>query len=126
MSESLSRGQHSKVWNYRFDVSTVEQTAAGLGVPHTFDTPAIFGPYYQGPAVAASLSVQPFTTYNAPIVPIEMNYYISFVRTLNPNTFRAKDAPIWEPFEGKNGQQRLLFEINGTTMEAVPKAQQER
>ncbi|THW47292.1 carboxylesterase family protein [Aureobasidium pullulans] len=126
MSESLSRGQRSKVWNYRFDVSTVDETAAGLGVPHTFDTPAIFGPYYQGPAVAASLSVQPFTTYNAPIVPIEMNYYISFVRTLNPNTFRAKDAPIWEPFEGKNGQQRLLFEINGTTMEAVPKAQQER
>ncbi|THZ87924.1 carboxylesterase family protein, partial [Aureobasidium pullulans] len=126
MSESLSRGQLNKVWNYRFDVSTVEQTAAGLGVPHTFDTPAIFGPYYRGPAVAASLSVQPFTTYDAPIVPIEMNYYISFVRTLNPNTFKAKDAPIWEPFEGKNGQQRLLFEINGTTMEAVPKAQQER
>ena len=45
MADSLSSGQRNSVWNYRFDVSTIEETALGNGVPHTFDTPAIFGPY---------------------------------------------------------------------------------
>ncbi|KAG9736307.1 carboxylesterase family protein, partial [Aureobasidium melanogenum] len=126
VAESLSFGQQNSIWNYRFDVSTIEETALGNGVLHAFDTPAIFGPYYQGSIVEATIQVHPFSTYDASIVPIEMNYYISFVRRLNPNTFKAKQAPIWEPFEGKHGKQRLLLGINDTRMEEVPKAQQDR
>ncbi|KAG9543098.1 carboxylesterase family protein, partial [Aureobasidium melanogenum] len=126
MADSLSFGQQNSVWNYRFDVSTIEETALGNGVLHAFDTPAIFGPYYQGSTVEATIQVHPFSTYDASIVPIEMNYYISFVRSLNPNTFKVEQAPIWEPFEGKHGKQRLLLELNDTRMEEVPKAQQDR
>lgn len=126
IAESLSLGQRNRVWNYRFDVSTIEETALGNGVLHAFDTPAIFGPYYQGSAVEETIQVYPFSNYDASIVPIEMNYYISFVRSLNPNTFRAKQAPMWEPFEGKHGKQRLLLAINSTRMEEVPQAQQDR
>lgn len=70
--------------------------------------------------------MHPFSTYDASIVTIEMNYYISFVRSLNPNTLKAKQAPIWEPFEDKHGKQRLLFEIKNTRMEEVRKAQKDR
>jgi carboxylesterase type B len=114
MTESLPFGQQNSVWDYRFDVSITEETALGNGVLHAFDTAAIFGPYYQGSTVEATIQVHPFSTYDASIVPIEMNHYISFVRSLSPNTSRAEQAPIWEPFEGKHGKQRLLLEINDT------------
>lgn len=98
----------------------------GNGVLHAFDTPAIFGPYYQGSIVEATIQVHPFSTYDASIVPIEMIYYISFVRSLSPNNFRAEQSHIWEPFEGKHGKQRSLLEINDTRMGEVPKVQQDQ
>jgi hypothetical protein len=35
-------------------------------------------------------------TYNAHIVPIIMNYWISFVRDLSPNSHKYQEAPHWE------------------------------
>ena len=107
-----------QVWNYHFNVVDATNTDNGLGVPHTFEIPAIFGPD------STSSSQSSFSTYNAAIVPIVMNYWISFVRDLDPNPRRAPQAPYWEPF--LNVKQRLLLEINSTRIELVPQDQLNR
>lgn len=115
---ALSDKNSSNVWNYNFNISSTQNIAAGLGATHTFDTAAILGPYYDGiPTKASQLS---FTTYNAPVVPILMDYYISFVKSLSPNTYKNSTAPEWTPYRGTNGIQRLLFNTGSTAMEDVP------
>lgn len=113
----------SQSWNYRYNVQDPNYIAQGLGVPHTSESPAIFG-IGQTPAGAPSLS-----TTNAGIVPLMMSYYLSFVKTLNPNNLRAADAPYWAPYEGSNGKQapqRLRIETGSTKMEKVPAVQEQR
>jgi len=110
----------SQSWNYRYNVQDQANIAAGLGVPHTSETPAIFGVGYAG-GEGGSLA-----TDNAAIVPIVMDYYISFVKTLDPNKLRNEAAPYWAPFEVQGVQQRLKIETGSTEMEAVPQAQKER
>ena len=106
----------SKSWNYRYNVADKGLVAAGLGVPHVSEKPAIFGPNMAG-ACGTSCS---YETYNAPIVPVVMNYWISFVRSLNPNTHKYKSAPEWQPWAGGR---RLKFELGKTGMESVPRSQ---
>jgi len=118
---NIVSGALSKVWNYRYNVTSLSNIAAGLGTTHTFELPAILGPGNAGDSVSAS-------GYNAQIVPVVMDYWISFVESLNPNTFRSGDSPVWEGF-GSGGEQngrRLLLETNGTVMETVPRDQVER
>jgi len=117
ISQYLSASQS---WNYRYNVQDQANIAMGLGVPHTSETPAIFGVGYAG-GEGTSLA-----TYNAAVVPIVMDYYISFVKTLDPNTLRNEAAPYWAPFEVQGVQQRLKIEMGSTEMEAVPQAQKER
>lgn len=99
-----------KIWRYRFNMQDPPQIAAGLGVPHAFDTDAIFGPGYAGSYAASFVGV------NADIVPATMHYYISFVRSLDPNRYRADTAPQWQPWGGGRGR-RLRLETNRTVME---------
>lgn len=106
----------SKVWNYRYNVIDPGNVAAGLGVTHTFETAAIFGPGFAG-SVADS-----YYTTNAEIVPVVMNYYISFIRALDPNVYRYPGTPVWETWGDFGGGRgfRLKFETNDTVMEEVP------
>ncbi|KAK8056066.1 hypothetical protein PG993_001293 [Apiospora rasikravindrae] len=100
------------VWGYRYNVADAVNAALGIGVPHLFESFAIFGPdnsYY---------------TYNAPMVPLVMDYWISFVRALNPNPFRSPGAPAWEQWGA--GKRRLLLETGKTAMESTPKEQRAR
>lgn len=104
------------VFNYHTDIIDQMNIALGLGVPHTFETTAIFGPDNAGPCDECS-----FETYNAPIVPVIMDYWISFVRTLNPNRFKDPGAPAWEPWgNGGEERQRIRFQTNNTAMEIAP------
>ncbi|KAI0419730.1 Alpha/Beta hydrolase protein [Xylaria grammica] len=85
-------GNGSRAWGYRYDVEDAAEVAAGLGVPHVFDSWAIFGPDSQaGPGGAP----ESYYTYNAGVVPVMMDYYISFVRTLDPSRLRYAAAPRW-------------------------------
>lgn len=64
-----------------------------------------------------------YSTYNAPIIPIVMDYWISFVRELSPNRYKSAAAPHWESFgDGR----RLVLRTNATGMEVVDGAQWER
>ncbi|RFU75903.1 hypothetical protein TARUN_6365 [Trichoderma arundinaceum] len=102
-----------RVWNYRYNVFDPDNVAAGLGVPHTFETSAVFGPGYAGGASAS------YYTTNAAIVPVTMHYFISFVTKLNPNKAKYHSAPNWDPW-GQGTGERIRLETNNTAMEPVP------
>lgn len=61
-------------------------------MPHVSEKPAIFGPGNDGECVDCS-----YSAYNSSIVPVVMNYWISFMRSLDPNTHRDPTAPEWQP-----------------------------
>jgi len=107
------------VWNYSFNISAAADWANGLGAYHTVDTGAIFGPSYNGaptdPAVVA------YETVNKAVVPLMMGYYLSFVKTLDPNTARMTGAPAWDAF-GTAGGRRMSFQSSDTLMQDVPAA----
>lgn len=109
-----------RVWNYRYNVQDQRLVDLGLGVPHTFETPAIFGVQNTGEDADSS-----YRTYNKDIVPIVMNYWISFVRSLDPNTHKHKEAPTWESW-GSAGGKRLVLETNRSRMEDLPAEEVER
>ncbi|KAJ7193192.1 Alpha/Beta hydrolase protein [Mycena rebaudengoi] len=102
------------VWNYRFSVVQEDAATAGLGVPHASELPAIFGPTF-----IPGGSSTTFATTNAPIVPVVMNYWISFIRSLNPNPHRFAGTPEWVQFNARN-QRRLKFVLNDTHVEEIP------
>lgn len=109
-----------KSWSYRYNVQDIDNEKWGLGVPHVAEKPAIFGPGNAGSCDGCS-----YLTYNAPMIPIVMDYWISFILSLDPNTYRNPAAPEWKPW-GSSGDQRLKFELNATEMESVPSAQLHR
>ncbi|SPN96517.1 related to triacylglycerol lipase II precursor [Cephalotrichum gorgonifer] len=107
-----------KSWNYRYNVKEPYNVAQGKGATHTSETPAIWG---VGMAGNSSTSLG---TYNAPMVPVIMNYYISFVKTLNPNTLKSRHAPVFEGFGTGDGERMLLeMPLKKTGMEPVLDAQ---
>ncbi|KAI7583739.1 hypothetical protein D0869_10768 [Hortaea werneckii] len=114
-----------QVWNYRYNVEDRDTVAAGYGVPHVSEKTAIYGVNNTGPCDGCS-----YATYNAPMVPIVMHYWISFIKHLNPNVEKPFTAPEWQPWIQRCGHswhpQRLKFELNATEMESVPADQLER
>ena len=102
-------------WNYHYDVLDLDKAAQGLGVNHVAEKPAIFGPGNENSCPPGCS----YETYNAPIVPIVMDFWISFIIALDPNAFKNPAAPQWEPFGPGDGQ-RLRFQTNNTAMEIVP------
>ncbi|KAI3397172.1 hypothetical protein diail_11146 [Diaporthe ilicicola] len=118
MAEAMtSFYEPGKVWNYRYNVIDPVNIAAGLGVPHVFETAAVFGPGFTGTAAES------YYTTNAEIVPVVMSYYISFIRALDPNVYKYPGTPVWETWGdlGVTGRGfRLKFQTNDTVMEEVP------
>ncbi|PTB66747.1 alpha/beta-hydrolase [Trichoderma citrinoviride] len=108
-----------RVWNYRYNVLDPDNVASGLGVPHTFETSAIFGLGSAGQPAAS------YYTINAAIIPVTMHYFLSFVMKLDPNAAKYASAPHWDPW-GQGTGQRLRLETNNTAMEPVPPDQRAR
>ena len=88
-------------WNYHYNVSDPNDIAAGLGVPHVAEQSAVFGERnpssYQGT--------------NKPIIALMQNYWLSFIRTFNPNTMAVPGAPVWQDWgdmSPKGGNQLLI------------------
>ncbi|OQD98597.1 hypothetical protein PENVUL_c070G06835 [Penicillium vulpinum] len=108
-----------RVWNYRYNVRDATKIANGMGVPHVFDLPAIFG---VGETNEPTYS---YASFNAKIVTITMDYYLSFIKALNPNIYRYKDSPEWQAW-GIGAGQRLKLQTNSTEMELIPRLEVER
>lgn len=118
LSNALSSHNHPLVWNYRYNVLDPDQVAAGLNVPHTAESSAIWGPDY----VDAPAS---YRTTNKNIVPVMQGYWTSFIRSFDPNTYRHPGTPVWEKWV-VGGWQRIRLEANTTAMEVVNDGQQKR
>jgi carboxylesterase type B len=105
-------------WNYHFAVQDPHFEEIGEGTTHTVEVNAIWGPDY-----VSGVPPDSYYTSNAPIVPLMQGYWTSFVRDLNPNTYRLPGSPEW----GTWGNYRRIFvRTNETAMESVPAAQRER
>ncbi|KAL5313134.1 hypothetical protein ACEPPN_018867 [Leptodophora sp. 'Broadleaf-Isolate-01'] len=109
-------------WNYRYNVEDPSQVAQGLGVPHTIELVAIWGPEFVNP-VSSALSYS--TPLNGPSIELMQGYWTSFIRSKNPNTYRADKAPLWEMW-GEKGMNRILLETNTTRMETISQAEREK
>ncbi|KAL4957586.1 Alpha/Beta hydrolase protein [Aspergillus filifer] len=60
-----------------------------------------------------------YTTYNATIVEGIQNYFISFVRSLDPSSLRSPSSPRWKRSNlGEKG--RLKIQTNQTEMDKIP------
>ena len=115
--DSFTKSSYASIWSYRYNVWDLSNTWRGVGVTHTFDSAAILGP-------GSLPTPESYYGYNAPIVPLLMNYYISFVRALDPNVYRHSSAPKWYSW-WRDGE-RLVVELNKTRMETVGAGQKER
>ncbi len=83
ISSVESRSGKNNSWAYRWNVEDPGQMASGDGVPHAVEVSAIWGPrYVGGPGSYGEGGV------NAPVSPVVQAYWTSFIRTLDPNTYR--------------------------------------
>jgi carboxylesterase type B len=115
ISSAMSKFGMPKSYNYRYNVEDPDQVAQGLGVPHTVEINAIWGPEN---VPGAPASYFPNAT-NAAVVPVIQAYWTSFIRSFDPNKYRYPGSAYWEVWSPQI-QDRLLFETGGkTTMEFV-------
>lgn len=117
-----SHSPSAKVYNYHYNVTDPAIARTGFGVPHVTELNAIWG-LQRAPA-----SYKP-NGRNANVTPLMQAYWTSFIRFFDPNVARLSGSPLWEEWGGQGSQLRLRIqggEINSTTMETVPLAQQDR
>ncbi|KAJ9157221.1 Carboxylic ester hydrolase [Pleurostoma richardsiae] len=118
---NTTAAQGLPLWSYRYNVQDADNTASGLGVPHVFEAAAVFGP----DSIPGG-SARSYSGYNAPMVPLVMGYFLSFVRALDPSALREEGAPEWGRWASPGGEDtrsRLVFELDNTTMEDTPASQ---
>ena len=111
-------GMANKVWNWRYNVATQSQKSSGNGVSHGSELSAVWGG-----SSGQTHQLLASTEGVSNIVNHIQDYWISFAQTYDPNARKAASAPEWAQW---NGQNRVLFNLNGTTMETVDQAQLNR
>ncbi|RDL42236.1 uncharacterized protein BP5553_02215 [Venustampulla echinocandica] len=112
-------------WHYHYDVLDPRDESRGDRVYHVVELNAIWGPNNTDGSPPPSYYVANEEGGNAGIVPIMQSYWISFVRTFDPNTHRMPGLAAWTPWTLK-GRERLLFHNNETTMETMTTEEQTR
>lgn len=111
ISATLARHNFSSSWNYLYDVQDPDQVNAGLGVPHTAEVNAVFGPEYVGGGYPASYADG---GVNVPVTPVVQGYWTSFMRTHDLNTRRRSGSVEWESWTEER-EQRMVFGTGGET-----------
>lgn len=115
------------LWSYHLNIYDKVYVERGLGCPHGYEEGIIFGPASTNTTLPGRyIPPTSLSTYNAPLVPMMMDYWISFVRTLSPNAYKNSSAPEWKTWKRKGRQSRLLIRLDEMKMEEVPKEQKER
>ena len=66
-----------------------------------------------------------YLTTNKNIVPVMQGYWTSFIRSYDPNTYRAKGTPEWTKWV-QGQENRIRLEANTSGMETVDTAQSNR
>ena len=114
-------------YNFRYNVSDPGAEKEGFGTPHVAELAAIWA----NPAAG----VPSLKTNNRNMVPLMQGYWLSFIRSYDPNTYRLPGTPEWQEWDSGGGDmKRLLIRNeekfggvgNGTTMQTVEPDQQKR
>ncbi|KAL8961079.1 MAG: hypothetical protein Q9183_005365 [Haloplaca sp. 2 TL-2023] len=98
-------------WNYRYAVLDPDESRNGIGTPHGAELNAIWD--------GSPGSPPSYRTTNADMIPILHHYWISFIRTFDPNTLRLEGTPVWEAWssagfdKGEDGRRRIVFQNGG-------------
>ena len=119
LNAMVSANASIPAYSYRFNVKDKELVAEGKGVPHVFETEAVFGT-----GMLNRPARQSYATYNAKAVTIVQHYIVSFARTLDPNVHKAADAPKWEVWD--DGGERMVLQTEDSTMETVSEQERSR
>lgn len=109
----------ANIFSYRFNLHDKWSMDIGYGVKHLFNGAAVFG-------ARDNDHTPSFATYNAPMIPIVMKYWISFVRALDPNPYRDSAAPRWLPWGQTQSRMVLQLHDSGSAMETVSQNETER
>ncbi|KAI5863807.1 alpha/beta-hydrolase [Durotheca rogersii] len=116
ISSAMTRHGMGRSYSYRYNVEDPQQMQQGLGVPHTIEIHAIWGPGNAGGGAPASYYAN---GVNAAIVPVIQAYWTSFIRSFDPNKYKHPDSAVWGTWSDEK-QNRLLFDTGGkTSMETV-------
>jgi carboxylesterase type B len=107
-------------WHYHYDIMDARDEATGNRVYHTVELNAIWGPNNTDGAPPPS-----YYTTNAGAVSILQSYWLSFIRTFDPNALKRSDLPVWRPWT-LEGSDRLRFSNNETVMEKMSDAEMNR
>ncbi|CAK7264555.1 hypothetical protein SEPCBS119000_001056 [Sporothrix epigloea] len=129
----------STLYAYRYAMEDPDTVAAGLGTVHMMDGAAIFGPGNLACCPPASYTADDgddgddgaehtddARNGNPGLVPVMMDYYLSFVRTLNPNTFKSAQAAEWKTWDKSSRSRLVITSGHQQAMETVPEDLLER
>ncbi|KAH7143732.1 Alpha/Beta hydrolase protein [Dactylonectria macrodidyma] len=123
ISNALTQYGVPDSWNYLYNVEDPDQMKQGLGVPHTVEVNAVFGPSYTGGDPPASYVEG---GVNEKVTSVVQGYWSSFIRSHNPNTHRESGSVKWDAWSEKR-KRRIAFETGGATkMEKISKDLQKK
>jgi hypothetical protein len=105
----------SPAYLYHWDVLEPGNIADGLGVVHAAEYAAIWGSLVY---VAGSQT--------ALVSPTIQNYWVSFIRTHNPNTEKLAASPTWEVVGSNMQRMHFVNDVATIAMETVNLGQQAR
>ncbi|MCJ1425195.1 hypothetical protein MMC29_003083 [Sticta canariensis] len=126
LSNLYSRYNVKRVYNYRYNVAEPGNVKSGIGVPHVAELNAIWSHQDH------STVTDPGSDFNADIPLLMQMYWVSFIMTFDPNSYRQAGSPRWEGWtangQGSGMMSRLVVQdgVNATTMEKVQAGQQRR
>ncbi|KAK9427572.1 Alpha/Beta hydrolase protein [Lipomyces doorenjongii] len=113
------------IYLFRDHILDPVEVAAGYIVPHTWEVQAVWGPDYATQYVALEgANSYDVNKVNHPMVNLVQKYWTGFAGALGdvgltPNSMRAKNSPIWLPYNGLDRGQRLKLQANATRMERI-------
>lgn len=111
ISSAFTSAGVDKSYAYRWNVEDSTEVAEGLGVPHTVELNAIFGPENTNGDAPASYYAG---GVNAAAVGVVQAYWTSFIMNYDPNVRRANGSAVWEQWD-EDTKGRLLFSTGGGT-----------
>ncbi|KAH0282182.1 triacylglycerol lipase-like protein [Aureobasidium namibiae CBS 147.97] len=120
-------GLASSVWQYNFNQTIPAIATAGFGVMHQSDLGALFGGsvgsstgfFDLADNVENAVLFESYNAGNKMSSTIAMDYLISFVRSLDPNTFKASAAPRWNAAFASHSAEQMRIQDIGTQMEQI-------
>lgn len=121
--------RHSNTWTYRYN--TPNPTSGTDAVSHAAENWMMFNGTDTG--FNGSTTFTPQTPAELAFASELIAYWLSFVRTGNPNTYKLEGSPVWEQYTESNPVRMVLMQdpqnlttVSGSYMERQPVAEAAR